>query len=215
MDRSDGRFPWWLGAVAAAFVVLVGLVVVGSLDRRPPPARPPSPGGLARPDSTGARTVTLDARSPDRWLRFDLSEGRTVAPGAGAWDIAVQRYHVIVNGGEALPGDGAAALTADTALEAGGPVPRDGWRTTRADRDGRLRHPLLEEWYDYDFFSHVLRPRPRVWAVRTPDGGVYRLRFLSYYCPGPEAGCLTFRYARAGRSVARGSAEGGGREVGR
>jgi hypothetical protein len=62
----------------------------------------------------------------------------------------------------------------------------------------------IERWYDYSWTSHVLRPRPRVWAVRTADGRHAKLEILSYYCPGATPGCPTFRYVYAG---------GGGTEV--
>ena len=52
----------------------------------------------------------------------------------------------------------------------------------------------LGEWHRYDFFSHLLIPRERGYRVTLEDGRSARLRFLSYYCPGPEAGCVTFRY---------------------
>lgn len=194
MRWPEGPFPWWLGLVALAFVGLVASLLVGSLHRPSPATYPPTPPGAAVLDSGGVRTVTLDARSPDDWVRFDLSEARIAGPDGRDWDLAVRRFHVIVNGGGALPGRAAAAATGDTALSAVRPPTDGSWRTTRADGDGELRHPLLEEWYDYDFFSHLLEARPRVWLIRDTEGEVFALRFLSYYCPGPEAGCVTFRY---------------------
>lgn len=192
MQGIDGPFPWWLGAVGGLFAVLLVGLVVRSLDRPSPATRAPDVGEV---DPSGARTVTLDARSSERWVHFDLSSGRIVPPDTGVWDLAVRRFHVVVNGGADLPGEAAVAPTGDTALAAVTRPPRDGWRTTREDADGELRHPLLESWYDYDFFSHLLRARPAVWAVRSASGKPYKLRFLSYYCPGPEGGCVTFRYA--------------------
>lgn len=195
MPGPEGPFPWWLGAVGALFVVLAAALVIGSLDRPSPTAFVPDTAAVPAGPG-GVRTVTLDARSPDRWIRFDLDSGRAVTADAGGWDLALRRFHVIVNGGAGLPGRAAAAPTGDTALASVRRPPPDGWRRTTADGDGELRHPLLEDWYDYDFFSHLLRARPQVWAVRSASGEAWKLRFLSYYCPGPEAGCVTFRYAR-------------------
>lgn len=216
MRWPEGPFPWWLGVVGGAFVVLVLVLVLGSLRRPSPEVYPPSSSGASPPDSAGVRTVTLDARSAERWIRFDLSAGRTVPAEAGSWDVAARRFHIVVNGGDELPGEGAAAAAGEPPLASVPRPPADGWRRTRADEDGELRHPLLESWYRYDFFSHLLEARPRVWAIRTSDGELYKLRFLSYYCPGPEAGCVTFRYApfedgrwRAGGTVA-GSDDGAG-----
>ena len=54
----------------------------------------------------------------------------------------------------------------------------------------------IGRWYRYSFFSHLLLPKPGAYELTSPDGRLTRLDFLSYYCPGPEAGCLTFRYSR-------------------
>lgn len=195
MRGPGGPFPWWLGAVGAVFALLAAGLVVRSLDRPAPATYAPSAPGEVRPDSAAVRTVTLDARSPDRWVRFDLASGSLVSADHPGWDLAVRRFHVVVNGGDGLPGDAAVAATGDTAFSAVRTAPGGEWRVTRADADGELRHPLLEEWYAYDFFSHLLEARPAVWAVRSAEGRIYKLEFLSYYCPGPEAGCVTFRYA--------------------
>ena len=54
----------------------------------------------------------------------------------------------------------------------------------------------IGRWYRYSLFSHLLLPNPGAFVIRSPDGRLTRLEFLSYYCPGPEAGCLTFRFER-------------------
>ena len=59
-------------------------------------------------------------------------------------------------------------------------------------------NPALERWYDYGFTSHLLTPKPGVYAVRTAEGDYAALRFLSYYCPGARAGCVTFEYVYQG-----------------
>ncbi|HSR42903.1 MAG TPA: HmuY family protein, partial [Longimicrobiales bacterium] len=46
--------------------------------------------------------------------------------------------------------------------------------------------------------SHILRPKDRVFAVRTADGRYAKLRILGYYCPGARPGCLAFRYVYQG-----------------
>ena len=125
--------------------------MVGSLRR--PDVAVYEPGVRSGPD--GATVVTLDARDPDRWVRFDLDGGELVS-GEGEWDLAVRRYEVRLRGAAGV-------------------------------RE-------LGEWHRYDFFSHLLIPRERGYRVALGDGRSARLRFLSYYCPGPEAGCVTLRY---------------------
>ena len=53
---------------------------------------------------------------------------------------------------------------------------------------------VVEDWYSYSFTTHVLRPRDRTFAIRTAAGRHAALRFLSYYCPGAQPGCVTVRY---------------------
>lgn len=114
-------------------------------------------GGTTGTDT--ARTVTLDARDPDRWVHFDL-DGAAVVGEDGPWDVAFRRHEARA-------------------------------RTEEVQRE-------LSEWYRYDFLSHLLTPRDRAFRVPLEDERTAELRFLSYYCPGPEAGCVTFRYEPAG-----------------
>ncbi|MGH7674740.1 MAG: HmuY family protein, partial [Gemmatimonadales bacterium] len=56
-------------------------------------------------------------------------------------------------------------------------------------------NPVLARWYRYSMVSHLLEPKHRTYVVRTREGRYAKLQFVSYYCPGPTAGCVTFRYA--------------------
>jgi hypothetical protein len=55
--------------------------------------------------------------------------------------------------------------------------------------------PSLAHWYKYGFVTHLLTPDGRVFMVETRGGTRARMEFLSYYCPGSQPGCLTFRWA--------------------
>lgn len=189
-----GRFPWWLGAVGGLFLLLAGGLVATSLaDRSPPTFAPTPPGPVPPPDATGTRQVTLDARDAERWIYFGFADGRISRRAFDGWDLAARRFRVVANGGADLPGDARAAVVEVGSLDSVRSVPSSGWRATEAEA-GDLRHPLLQEWYEYDFFSHLLRPRPRSYVVRTTGGEHVALRFVGYYCPGTTAGCVTFRY---------------------
>lgn len=183
-------------AVLSVAIVLV----VGSTLRRPavPTFRltdlVPEESGDAL---VGPRVITVDASDPDRWIYFDLSRGTVVERGRGAeWDLAFRRSEILVNGGEGFPGEAGVVDLGEVLFEEVDTVPANGYVGTVAARDSV--HPLLSDWYDYSFTSHLLRPKPRVWAVRTADGRYAKLRFLSYYCPGPTPGCLTFEYVYQG-----------------
>lgn len=191
-DDGRGRFPWWLGVLGAGFLVLVGWMVVVSLrDRTPPTYRPTAVGDTAVSDTSGGRRVTLDARHPDRWISLDATTGRVHHGRPPGWDLAARRFEVVANGGPSLPGETAVALPPGRSA---GAAPQEGWTVTERNEDGDLRHPLLEDWYRYDFFSHLLTPRDRTYLLRTGEGRMLELEFLSYYCPGPEAGCVTIRF---------------------
>ncbi|HUE77498.1 MAG TPA: HmuY family protein [Longimicrobiales bacterium] len=184
-------------------------LVALSLRREPPEAyevTPISPsevgGSLA-----GPRQVTVDATDEWRWVFFDFSRGAVIdRPGPLDWDIAFRRFDVMVNGGAGFAGEGAAADLGETAFDRVATVPSNGWVTTRVARDSTNR--AIDRWYDYGFTSHLLTPRPRIYAIRTADGRYAKLRFVSYYCPGARPGCMTFEYVYQGdgsRSVPGGS----------
>lgn len=201
-----GRFPWWLGVVGGLFLLLAaGLVATSMADRSPPTWAPTPPEAGPTSDGDGTFRVTLDARDPARWVYFRFSDGRISRRTFEGWDLAARRFRVVVNGGEGLPGDARAALAGSASLDSVEAPPATGWRAT--ERDGEeLSHPLLGEWYAYDFFAHLLRPRSRAYVVRTTGGGHVALRFLGYYCPGTRAGCVTFRFRPLDRPAVGGPA---------
>lgn len=192
------RTPAWLWAAGLAFVVVMGWVVAASLRR---PATPvftlsrlearESPTALTGPD-----TVTIDARDGERWTRFDLGRGRVASPGQ-AWDIAVKRYRLVVNGGDGFPGEGGARRM-DVPFAEVREAPPEGYTPSRVTGGGDTINAALDGWYSYDLFAHLLVPEPGTYAVRTHDGRYAKLAVLGYYCPGPEPGCLTIEYAYQG-----------------
>ena len=53
----------------------------------------------------------------------------------------------------------------------------------------------LAGWYEYSYWSHLLRPKVRTFAVRLAStAGIAYLRFLGYGCEPSGTGCLTLRY---------------------
>lgn len=207
-DGAD-RVPWWLGLAGGLFLFAVAYLVASSLVRPSPPTHVPT-SFAPRPvgDSLVAdRVVTLDTRDREEWRRFDFSRGGVVAGASGReWDLAARRYRLIVNGGEEFAGRGGAQSLGRVAFDAVRRVPAGGYEGTLRDPGGEPKHRGLDGWYRYDFFSHMLLGRGRVYAIRTADGRYAKMEVLSYYCPGPEPGCLTLRYAYQGdgsRRVAR------------
>lgn len=179
-----GRAPLPLVAGFALFVVAIAGLVAASVARPAVPTFAPSTTlGAHHPGAVD--TVTLDARDESRWVFFDLAEGRALAPpDTAGWDIAVRRFHLIVAdaAANAGPADFAALAAA----------PGSGFVRTVAARD--TSNAAVERWYRYGMLTHLLTPRGDVHIVRSRDGTFAKLQVLSYYCPGVEPGCLTFRW---------------------
>ncbi len=200
-----------LGLSVAGVLGLAALLLTVSL-RRPSVAEyPPSPVETVPAGDTlvGPRTYTVDASDPGRWRFFDFSRGTVVeSPGPEEWDLAFRRFHVIANGGEGFAGRGG-LMALDAPFDSIRTVPAEGY--VRSTAGGDSVNAAAEGWYAYSFTSHLLRPDPGIFAVRTADGRYARIRILSYYCPEARPGCLTFRYVYQGDGSRR-VAPGVGRE---
>lgn len=196
--------------ISGALFVVVGVLVALSLGREPPVTFAPS---ALEPVEVGDRLVgptrvTVDASDPDAWVFFDFSRGATVAdPDPTGWDLAFRRFNVAVNGGAGFAGQGGVVALDAATLDSVAAVPATGYAGSDAGSDST--NPAIERWYDYGFTSHLLTPKPQVYAVRTADGRYAIVRFVSYYCPGAQPGCMTFEYVYRGdgsRWVKRGAA---------
>ncbi len=190
--------PVWLLVLGGLFVATVATIVVGSLRQPDPPVFGLSdleprvqPAQVSGPD-----TVTLDARNADRWTLLDLATGQIETTG-NAWDIGVRRHRLAVNGGDGFSGN-AGVIRLEIPFEQVFEAPTDGYASSRVTPGGDTVSAVLDEWYSYDFFSHLLEPDPVTFVLRTADGRYAKLRILGYYCPGPEPGCMTIEYVYQG-----------------
>jgi hypothetical protein len=171
----SARPPLPLLVAAAVFVLVIAWLVIASLVPHNVQTFIPHVG----PD-----TVTLDARSATEWRFFSFARGLLTAPDTAGWDLGMRRYHLIVAGTAAEIDTGSfETLTA---------TPTAAYESTSYGRDTVNR--AIARWYRYDMFSHLLHPKRAVYVVKNRDGSAYELEFLSYYCPGPDPGCVTFRY---------------------
>jgi hypothetical protein len=174
--------------VGATVVTAVGVALVALTLRQPdvptyPLTPPPSAPQNAGASLIGPVLYTLDATSAESWRSFSFRTG-TVVEGPG--DLAFKRYAIVA-------GPGAAILDlGETPFDQVRAVPADGYVANEGAAEPR--NPAIAAWYRYGFFTHVLSPKPHVWAVRTGDGHYAKLEMVGYYCPGPQPGCPTFRY---------------------
>ncbi len=170
------RPPILVLALAAAFLLLVTSLLIGSLTT---PEFPPYPVG-----ATGDSLYTLNASRGDSWTRFSFA--RSAVVDTGPWDIALRRNRVIT-----APGAGAIDL-GPVRFDSIEVVPGDGYAETTFGGDST--NPAIGKWYSYSMLSHLLTPKHHVYAVRTADGRFVKLEFLAYYCRDVGAACYTLRY---------------------
>ncbi len=144
--------------------------------------------------------ITVDARAKERWQTVRFSDGGVIAlPGLVLpdWDIAFRRFQVVTNSGATNPAGRAGvrdmgAVPFDAIAEA----PMDGYLKDEMAGDRvETENPAVKRWYEYDYYSHRLKPKPNVYAVRASDGRFAKFQILSYYGPGKEAGLLTIRFS--------------------
>jgi hypothetical protein len=204
---------WRTPVVAGAALVALATTLVALTLRQPAvPTYAPTPPAPrdAGPGLVGPAQYTVDATAPDRWVHFSFRLGSALArAGPRDWDLAFRRYQIITNGGPGFEGVGGVLDLGPLPFEAVREVPSTGYQTTEGRPDPR--NPALAAWYRYSFFSHVLQPKPHVWAVRTADGRYAKLEIVGYYCPQARPGCLTFRYVYQGDGstiVGRGASAG-------
>ena len=155
----------------AVMVILAATLVVLSV--RKPPVKTYAPTSAAPRDAgralVGPVLYTVDASSPDQWRYFSFRFG-SVLENAGPkdWDLAFRRYQIIANGGPRFAGAGGIVDLGRVVFDDVKSVPEAGYQVTEGDMEPR--NPALAGWYSYSYFSHVLSPKPRVWAVRLADG---------------------------------------------
>ena len=176
--------------LGAAFVLLMGSLVIGSFAEPEFPPYTPNAGAPVRVGDSlaGPITYTLDASTPDRWQRFDFA--RSAVVDSGSWDIAFRRTHVM-----AAVGTGIADLGA-VPFDSVSDLPEAGYLVARAAGD--TSHPAVGKWYDYSYLTHLLRSKGHVYAVRTGAGRYAKFEILNYYCAVVGTACVTFRYAYQG-----------------
>jgi hypothetical protein len=139
---------------------------------------------------------TIDATADAVWIRIDLETRAQVDEDDDGWDLAFSRYNVALNGG--VSGDGGmAAIVLDGAeLDDVTAVPSGPWVTDVADGDDHGDDPdyVTAGWYDYDFATHLLTPRPIVYVVRSVEGNAFALQLVEYYDDAGTSGWLQVRW---------------------
>ena len=146
----------------------------------------------------GVVRSTVDASDEEAMVYLDLDGQATLEEGEEGWDLGFRRFEVFLAGG--ISGDAGVevAIVEGAAFEELTAVPDDAtWRTDAEDGEDEDTDPDLAfvDWYDYDFMTHVLTPKDRVYLVRSSDGAVFKLQIADYYSDTGTAGFLQFYWA--------------------
>jgi hypothetical protein len=144
----------------------------------------------------GPSVITVDGRG-DELMLFDFSTGSVAEfPDPLGWDLAFRRFTILANGGPDFSGQGGILDLGIASLDSLRTVPTNGYAPNTPGRE--VSNAATAEWYEYSWTSHVLTPKPNIFAVRTADGRYAMFQILSYYCPAAQAGCTTIRYRYQG-----------------
>jgi hypothetical protein len=180
MSAPEGaRYIKW--AIGGFVVTCVLFFFLGGLMKpRVDPGFQPVTTAQAKPD--GTFVITIDAQDTNRWAAFSFGEGKV---GTAQGDVLVQRSLVQAPFGAIDLG----SVKLEEAVLPASP----GWKKDEIV-EGVPQNPAIARWYEYSYFSHLLRPKGHTYAVQRADGGVAFFRVLSYYCAPEGAACLTLQY---------------------
>lgn len=182
---------------------------------------PDPDGGIASPDATaappsdhvthtdrgeGVTETLVDGTDVESWVALDLdaagAEVDVAIESDTDWDLAIQRYHVRINGGAGGPADVRVAILEGVTLAEVTQAPREGWQQDREPTESEIPDdvPMGEDpppttvisgeadpWYAYDPATHELTPKKRVYVVESSEGAYFALAIVDYYSPETAA----------------------------
>lgn len=144
--------------------------------------------------------TTVDATGDAVWIYFDL-ESRTQVTVADpltsdAWDLAFKRYDIATNGGVSGGGGMTVAIVEGDDLSVVTSEPSGPWLADAEDGDDANDDPdyVISGWYDYDFMTHVLSPKPLVYVVRTPEENAFVVQVVDYYDEAGSSGWMQIEW---------------------
>lgn len=150
---------------------------------------------------TGEIIYRIDASSSEEWVYFDFSNGSVVEiPDRSSlyWDIGFKRISIISNGGETNPeGMGGIMELKNIRFESVIEAPESGYTVDTMISPMDAENPAIKEWYEYSYWTHILKPKNSVYVIRTADGRYAKMQILKYYC-GRLPGCYTIKYVYQG-----------------
>jgi hypothetical protein len=152
-------------------------------------------------DQGDGTTITIvDASDAMAWIYLDLEslEQREVADPtmSDAWDLGFSRFNISTNGGTSGTGGMTVQVVEGATLDQVDASPNGEWIVDAPDGDDQGDDPdyALAGWYDYDFATHVLSPKPLVYLVRSVEGNTFALAVLDYYDDAGSSGFMKIHW---------------------
>lgn len=151
----------------------------------------------------GSISTKVDATDAMSWVYFHLASGKEVTPqtpqNSTDWDLALQRYHVKINGGVSGSGGAMVGVVTGSSFDAIEQAPPTGYVTDQPDSadddmDPDYGFAQLGPWYNYNVMTHLLTPKDQVYVVRAPSGVHYKVQLTAYYDTAGSSGFPTFRW---------------------
>jgi len=149
-------------------------------------------------------TYVLDASSMEKWVHFSFGKLTVFTAGNTAadsleWDAAFRRAKILTNGGASGKlGKGEVTIAVGAKFDEVKTPPSMGWaKDVATENITENMNPALDKWYQYNFWTHKLKPRDEVYVLKTADGKFVKLQIMDYYC-GKASGCYTIKFAFIG-----------------
>ncbi len=147
----------------------------------------------------GVWSIWVDATDYEEWVPFGFADNSILQvddlPSSEVWDLALRRFEIMSNGGVSGPGSWEVSWVEGRTIEDPGEPPKTGWITDSADDDDDgLPELAFEEWYDYDYQTHILTPKSRLYFLRNAEDAVVALQMDSYYNDVGTPAKVNFRW---------------------
>ncbi|AQW93838.1 hypothetical protein CMT56_02720 [Elizabethkingia anophelis] len=191
-------------------ICLLSLASCSSNDRGSEPA-PVNPSATVKTqdvkDVDGATVAT------DKFTLYSLRENKVIASteqDTDKWDIGFNKTKIIINGGTARKGKGAATIVKGTSFDAIKTAPEDAAFKTDSGNSGddlAIATGATKGWYNYSGPPrHLITPiAGNIIVIKTGDGKYAKIQITSYYKGAPatisdqaalnDSGYYNFKFA--------------------
>lgn len=148
----------------------------------------------------------IDASDRGSWVYLDLDERAYPAADAkqeGAWDLALRRVKLRLNGGISGKSNVAGKFVEGSdAFDKMKNSPGGPFETDKKGKSDPSTDPFGEDgmvfgfWYDYASEGHVVTPKPRAYVIQSNKGAIFKLQILDYYNAAKTSGHYTIRWSK-------------------